>query len=384
MNNNIMKVKKSKIRELTNKINQMENSINLTLGQPDFKVSRDIKNALIKAINEDKTIYTDNYGIDELRKEISKYLNYKGINYKKEEITITAGSSEGLFSSIATLINKGDNILIPCISYPAYENIIKILGGEVITYNLDKNFKIDMEDLKFKLEDNKIKIIILSHPSNPTGSILELEEYKILSEILKDKDLYIITDEVYEAFSYKKNYSIAMNKYLINKIIYIGGFSKMFSATGLRVGFVAASNRITNEIIKTHQYNVSCVNSISQYGVLEGLKYNLYFVDLMKNEFVRRKDYCIDRLKKLDIEVVEPEGGFYIFASIKKINLSSEEFCTRLLEEYGVACVPGSSFGEGGEGYVRISFCYSLDHLIKAFELLGEFIMKLNKEDKFK
>lgn len=381
MNDNMIKVKKSKIREFTNKVNKIENSINLTLGQPDFKVSRDIKNAIIKAINEDNTIYTDNYGIDELRKEVSKYLSYKNINYKKEEITITSGSSEGLFSSIATLINKNDRILIPSIGYPAYENIIKILGGEIITYELDENFKIDMEDLKLKLNDNKIKIIIISHPSNPTGSILELNEYEILSEILKDKDLYIITDEVYEAFSYKKGYSIAMNKDLINKTVYIGGFSKMFSATGLRMGFIAASNQITNEIIKTHQYNVSCANSISQYGVLEGLKYNLYFVELMKKEFINRKNYCIDKLKKLDIEVVEPEGGFYIFPSIKKFNLLSEEFCTRLLEEYGVACVPGSSFGDGGEGYIRISFCYPLDHLMKAFELLGKFIVKLNNEE---
>lgn len=384
MNDNMIKVKKSKIREFTNKVNKIDGAINLTLGQPDFKVSRDIKNALIKAINNDKTIYTDNYGIEELREEISKYLRYKNINYNKENIIITSGSSEGLFSSIATMINKEDKILIPNIGYPAYENIINILGGEVITYKLDENFKIDMKDLKYKLDNNKIKLLIISHPSNPTGSILGLTEYEILGEMLMGKDLYIITDEVYESFTYNKSYSISMNDKLISKTIYIGGFSKMFSSTGLRLGFIAVHNELANEIIKTHQYNVSCANSIGQYGILEGLKYNLYFVDMMKNEFINRKNYCINRLKELNIDVVEPQGGFYIFPSIKKFQLSSEEFCIRLLDEYGVACVPGSAFGVGGEGYIRISFCYSLDHLTKAFDLIERFIYKLIKANNLK
>lgn len=384
MNHNMIKVKTSKIREFTNKANKIENSINLTLGQPDFKVCRDIKNAIIKAIEEDKTIYTDNYGIEELKDEIRKYLMYKNIKYNKENIIITAGSSEGLFSTIETLINENDKVLIPSISYPAYENIIKILGGEVLTYNLNKNFKIDIKDLIDKLNKNDIKLLILSHPSNPTGSVLGFNEYEDLSEILMNRELYIITDEVYECFTYTKNYSIAMNEKLKNKVIYIGGFSKMFSSTGFRIGFIAAESNLSNEIIKIHQYNVSCANSLGQYGILEGLKKNLYIVDMMKAEFITRKNYCVKRLKEINIDFVEPEGGFYIFPSIEKFKLTSEEFCIRLLNEFGLACVPGSAFGEAGEFYIRISFCYSINHLIIAFELLEKFIMRLISENNLK
>lgn len=381
MNDNMIKVNKSKIREFTNKVKDIEGAISLTLGQPDFKISRDIKSAIIEAVNNNYTIYTDNYGLDELREEIYKYLMYKNIKFKKEGIIITSGSSEGLFSTIATLINKNDKVLIPYIGYPAYRNIIGILGGEVITYKLDENFKVDIKDLKDKLETNNIKLLILSHPSNPTGSILGYKEYIELCDILKNKKIYIITDEVYECFSYSVNYSIAMNEELINKVIYIGGFSKMFSATGLRVGFIAGNEDLIKEIIKTHQYNISCANSISQYGILEGIRNNLYFVDMIKAEFIIRKEYSIKRLKSMNLDFVEPEGGFYIFLSIKKFKLKSEEFCNRLLVEQKLACVPGNAFGEGGEGYIRISFCYSLKYLSKAFDSLNEFILKLKNEN---
>lgn len=381
MNDNMIKVNKSKIREFTNKVKDIEGAISLTLGQPDFKISRDIKSAIIEAVNNNYTIYTDNYGLDELRKEIYKYLMYKNIKFKKEGIIITSGSSEGLFSTIATLINKNDKVLIPYIGYPAYRNIIGILGGEVITYKLDENFKVDIKDLKDKLETNNIKLLILSHPSNPTGSILGYKEYIELCDILKSKKIYIVTDEVYECFSYSMNYSIAMNEELIKKVIYIGGFSKMFSATGLRVGFIAGNEDLIKEIIKTHQYNISCANSISQYGILEGIRNNLYFVDMIKSEFIIRKEYSIKRLKSMNLDFVEPEGGFYIFLSIKKFKLKSEEFCNRLLAEQKLACVPGNAFGEGGEGYIRISFCYSLKYLSKAFDSLNEFILKLKNEN---
>ena len=378
MNSNMIKVQKSKIREFTNKVLEVEDSVNLTLGQPDFKLGLNIKNKIIEAINEDKTIYTDNYGLYELRLEISKYLSYKQIYYNPEEIIITSGSSEALFSAIVTIINPGDKVLLPNITYPAYENIINMLGGEILNYNLDSDFKIDKKDFMEKINED-IKIVIFCYPSNPTGSILNEEDAIFLKEILKEKEVYIISDEVYEAFSYERNYSLSQYEVLKCKLIYIGGFSKMFSATGIRIGYLCCNDKLIKEVAKTHQYNVACASSIGQYAMIEALKNNLYLVDLMKEEFIKRRDYCINRMKERKLKFIKPDGGFYIFMSISEFGLKSEEFCIKLLNTKKVACVPGDAFGSGGEGYIRISFCYSLEHLKRAFDLIDEFIIKFNK-----
>lgn len=377
MNNNLKEIEISGIRKFFNKVKEVDGAISLTLGQPDFKTPKEIKNGMIKAIEENKTVYTDNFGLLELREEISNYLKSKYINYTADEICITVGGSEALFSSIATVINKGDKVLIPTPAYPAYENIVKILGGEVVNYSLKEDFSIDLEKLEGLIKDKNIKYMILSYPSNPTGAILRKEEYIKLVKIIEDYKLIVITDEIYEAFCYENYYSVAMNSHIKDSIIYIGGFSKMLSITGLRIGFIAASKNLIKEIGKVHQYNVSCTNSIGQYGVLEGLKNGLYNVETMKEEFVKRKKYVEDELKRMGIKYYSPKGAFYIFPSIKKFNLSSEEFCDRLLYEDKVACVPGNAFGNGGEGYIRISYCYSLEELKVALNRLEVFIKKL-------
>ena len=374
MNENLNEIEISGIRRFFNKVKEVDGAISLTLGQPDFKTPVEIKNGMIKAIKEDKTVYTDNLGVLELRKEVSNYLKNKKINYEYEEICITVGGSEALFSAISTIINKGDKVLIPTPAYPAYENIVKIIGGEVINYKLNDDFSLDLENLQKIIKEEKIKYMILSYPSNPTGAILSKEEYINLSKILIENDLIVISDEIYEAFCYDEYYSLAMNEDIINKVIYIGGFSKMFSITGLRVGFVAAKKEIMKEIAKVHQYNVSCTNSIGQYGVLEGLKHGLYNVANMKDEFIKRKSYVENRLRKMDIEFISPNGAFYIFPSIKKFSLSSEELCDKLLYEEKVACVPGNAFGIGGEGFIRISYCYSFDELEEALNRFERFI----------
>lgn len=380
MNRNLTDIEMSGIRKFFNKVKNVHGAISLTLGQPDFKTPMEIKYGMIKAIEEEKTVYTDNFGIIGLRKEISKYLKSKGINYSFEDICVTVGGSEALFSSLASLINSGDKVLIPTPAYPAYENIVKILGGEVINYYLNDDFSLDLLALDKIIKEEKIKYMILSYPSNPTGSILNKEELVTLINVIKENDLYVISDEIYEAFCYEDYYSVAMNEDIINNIIYIGGFSKMFSITGIRVGFIASKGKISKEIGKVHQYNVSCTNSIGQYGVLEGLKYGLYNVDKMKNEFEKRKIYVEKRLKDLHIDFTSPKGAFYVFPSIKKYKMSSEEFCERLLNEEKVACVPGSAFGKGGEGYIRISYCYSIEELRYAFDRIEKFINKISKD----
>lgn len=376
MNKNLEEIAISGIRRFFNKVKNVDGAISLTLGQPDFKTPMEIKQGMINAIEEDKTVYTDNFGIIELRKEISNYLNSRGINYNYEDICITVGGSEALFSSFASLINKDDKVLIPTPAYPAYENIVRILGGRIINYKLDDDFSINFKELEEKIKEEKIKYLVLSYPCNPTGAILSKEEYNSLVKLIKSSELIVITDEIYESFCYDKYYSVAMNDDIIKNVIYIGGFSKMFSITGIRVGFIAAKNIFLKEIGKVHQYNVSCTNSIGQYGVLEGLKYGLYNVDKMKNEFLIRKEYVESRLREMNIDFIAPKGAFYIFPSIKKFNLTSEEFCEKLLYEEKVACVPGNAFGIGGEGYIRISYCYSINELKNALDRIEKFIKK--------
>lgn len=378
MNENLNNVKISGIRRFFNKVKKVDGAISLTLGEPDFKTPKEIKYGMIKAIEEDKTVYTDNFGLLELRKEISTYLNRRGINYSMEEICITVGGSEALYSSISSLINKNDKVLIPNPSYPAYENIVNILGGEVISYNLNNDFSINFNELNelFKKED--IKYMVLSYPCNPTGAVLKKNEYNKLIDLIRRYNLIVVTDEIYEAFCYDNYYSVAMCNEIKENIIYIGGFSKMFSITGIRIGFIAAAEKYLKEIAKVHQYNVSCTNSIGQYGVLEGLKYGLYNVEKMKEEFINRKTYVENRLTAMGLECFSPSGAFYIFPSIKQFNISSEEFCENLLKEEKVACVPGSAFGSGGEGYVRISYCYSIEELEIALNSLERYIKKLN------
>ncbi|CUO61228.1 pyridoxal phosphate-dependent aminotransferase [Clostridium disporicum] len=377
MNVNMKNVKISGIRKFYNEVQKVDGAISLTLGQPDFELPKAIKDGLIKAINENKTTYTSNLGIDELRNEISKYLNTKDISYNANEICITVGGSEALFNIFTALINKNDKVLIPTPAYPAYESIVDILGGEVVNYSLDEQFNINIDDIENKIKDMNIKYLVLSLPSNPTGAVLSKEEKEKLVRVIKDNDVIVITDEIYEALCYEEYYSVAQCKEIKEKIIYVGGFSKMFSMTGLRVGYYACSEYLMNEIIKVHQYNVSCAPSICQWAVYDGFKYGLNDVEYMKRIFSKRKDFVVNRLKEIGLDVVIPKGAFYVFPSIKKYNMSSEEFALRLLHEEKVACVPGTAFGNGGEGYLRLSYCYSDEELNESLNRLEKFIKKL-------
>ena len=377
MNVNMKNVKISGIRKFYNEVQKVDGAISLTLGQPDFELPKAIKDGLIKAINENKTTYTSNLGIDELRNEISKYLNTKDISYNANEICITVGGSEALFNIFTALINKNDKVLIPTPAYPAYESIVAILGGEVVNYSLDEQFNINIDDIENKIKDMNIKYLVLSLPSNPTGAVLSKEEKEKLVRVIKDNDVIVITDEIYEALCYEEYYSVAQCKEIKEKIIYVGGFSKMFSMTGLRVGYYACSEYLMNEIIKVHQYNVSCAPSICQWAVYDGFKYGLNDVEYMKRIFGKRKDFVVNRLKEIGLDVVIPKGAFYVFPSIKKYNMSSEEFALRLLHEEKVACVPGTAFGNGGEGYLRLSYCYSDEELNESLNRLEKFIKKL-------
>ena len=378
MNRNLEQVKISGIRKFYNEVSKVEGAISLTLGQPDFNVPDKIKQAMIDAINENKTVYTANSGIEELKKEIAIYLRKIGVEYSKEDVCVTVGGSEALYTVISSLLNEKDKLLIPSIAYPAYESIGKILGAEIITYNLNDDLSLNIEDIKKKVEDG-INVLVLSYPSNPTGAILSKEERDLLYNIIKENDIIVITDEIYASLCFEEYYSVAQYKDILDKIIYVSGFSKMFSMTGLRLGYVCAKEQYMKEIMKIHQYNVSSAPSIVQWGALEGLRSCLNEVEKMKISFEERKDFCLKKLRDMGLEVNNPKGAFYIFPSIKKYNMTSEEFCRKLLNDKKVAIVPGSAFGHGGEGYIRISYCYSKEELEECLNKLEEFINELGK-----
>ncbi|KRU24796.1 putative N-succinyldiaminopimelate aminotransferase DapC [Clostridium sporogenes] len=368
----------SGIRRFFNKVSNYKDVISLTLGQPDFKLPNRIKEELVKSIEENKTTYTANAGLKDLRLEIEKYLKTMDINYNSEEICITVGGSEGLMCVFSTLLNEGDKVLIPTPAYPAYESCVKLLGGEILNYKLKNDFSIDFLDLENIIKKEKPKVMVLSYPSNPTGAILSKEESCKLHKIIKENNIIVISDEMYASLCFEeKYYSIAQFEDIKDKVILVSGFSKMFSMTGLRIGYVCANDEFINSIIKVHQYNVSCAPSICQWGAYAGLKYCMKDVDCMKEEFIKRRDFVYDRLKYMGIDTYLPNGAFYMFPSIKKYNMTSEEFCERLLKEAKVAIVPGSAFGEMGEGYIRISYAYSMEELNEALNRMEAWLSKI-------
>ncbi|MEA5007426.1 pyridoxal phosphate-dependent aminotransferase [Clostridium tyrobutyricum] len=372
---NVQNIEISGIRKFYNKVQKYPDAISLTLGQPDFNVPHGIKNAMIEAIEQNKTSYTSNAGIVELRNEISNYLKSLDIEYDSEEICLTIGGSEGLMDVFTALINKNDKVLIPTPAYPAYESCVKILGGQIINYSLKEDFSVDFAHLERIIKEEHPKIMVISYPCNPTGAILSREDSIKLYKIILDNDIIAVSDEMYAALCFDdKYYSIAQFGDLKSKVIIVGGFSKMFSMTGLRIGYVCAENRFMNEIMKVHQYNVSCAPSIVQWGAFYGLKNCMKDVEYMRNEFVKRRDYLYSRLKKMNFDVNLPMGAFYMFPSIKKFNIKSDKFCEVLLKEAKVAIVPGSAFGKGGEGYIRISYASNIDKLKSAADRIEKWI----------
>lgn len=367
----------SGIRKFYNKVVKVENSISLTLGEPDFKIPKEVKDAMKQAIDEDKTTYTSNEGILELRKEISNYLSDMDIKFLPEEICLTVGGSEGLLDTFTAVLNPGDKVLIPSIAYPAYESCVKIVGGDVINYSLKEDLSIDFESLRESIKNHKPKAIVISYPSNPTGRVLTKKECEELHNILMDEELLIISDEMYSSIVFEEYHTISKYEDLKDRLILIGGFSKMFSMTGVRVGYVCAEKWLLQNIVKVHQYNVSCAPSIGQYGALGGLKNSMYHIEHIQKDLKERRDYVYNRLLAMGLEAKKPEGAFYIFPSIKRTGMTSEEFCEKLLNETKVAVVPGTAFGPGGEGYVRISYCYDREKLKEALNLMEEFLYNL-------
>ena len=375
LNPNVKEIEISGIRKFSNLVSQYENVISLTIGQPDFFTPHHVKQAAKKAIDENQTSYTHNAGYPELRQAVQLYMKKKAdLNYEAEsEIIVTTGASQAIDSAFRTILSPGDEVILPGPVYPGYEPIIKMCGASpLIIDTTSHGFKLTAKLIEEALTP-KTKCVVLPYPSNPTGMTLSEEQLKDIASLLKGRNVFVLSDEIYSELTFDRpHHSIAT--VLRDQTIVIGGLSKSHSMTGWRIGFLFAPKEIAKHILKVHQYNVSCASSISQKAALEAVTNGFDDALIMREQYKKRLDYVYDRLVTMGLDVIKPSGAFYIFPSIKSFGMSSFDFCMSLLEEEGLAIVPGSSFSEYGEGYVRISYAYSPDTLREGLDRLESFV----------
>lgn len=377
INKRVREIEISGIRKFYNMVSQYKNAISLTIGQPDFPTPSHVKAAAEEALRNNKTIYTHNAGLIELRKAAYNFLKVKyGLSYSpEEEIIVTNGASEAIDTSLRTILDEGSEVILPGPVYPGYEPVIKMCGAVPVYIDTRNNrFKLTVKAIADKIT-GKTRCIILPYPSNPTGAIIEEQTLKEISELIKDKEIFILSDEIYSELVYDgRHKSIASIPEMKEKTIVINGLSKSHSMTGFRIGFIFAPSYIVKHALKVHQYNTTCACTISQHAAVEALTKGIDDAEPMRNEYIKRRDYVYKRLSNMGFDVIKPEGAFYIFPSIKNFNMTSFDFALNLLEKERVAVVPGSAFSEYGEGYIRISYAYSMDILEKALDRIEKFI----------
>lgn len=386
LNEVIQTIKPSGIRKFFDIVYEMKDAISLGVGEPDFETPWRIRDEAIYSLEQGKTFYTSNAGLMELKESISKYLNRKyDISYDpKDEMMITVGGSEAIDVSLRVMLSPGDEVLIPQPSYVAYTPCTILAGGVPVTIELkeEDNFRLKPEQILEKITD-KTKVLILPFPNNPTGAIMEREDLEKIAKVVKEHDLFVITDEIYSELMYKNEYcTIASLPGMKERTVYINGFSKAFAMTGWRIGYACAPNNIIKQMLKIHQYAIMCVPTTSQYAAVKAIEECDDEVKMMREKYNERRIYLMDRLRKMHIQCFEPFGAFYIFPSIKEFGISSEEFATTLLREKKVAVVPGTAFGDSGEGFLRISYAYSLENLKEAMDRIEEFVTELRNNKK--
>ena len=376
----ILNIKPSGIRKFFDLAATKEGVISLGVGEPDFDTPWHIRDEGIYALEKGNTFYTSNAGLIELRQEICKYLKRKyNLNYDyMKETLITVGGSEAIDLCFRALINKGDEVIIPKPCYVSYEPCAILAGATPVTINLkeENKFRLTAEELKKAITKNT-KILVLAFPNNPTGAIMEENDLKEIAKVVIENDIYVLSDEIYAELTYgKKHHSIAEIDGMKDRTIYIGGFSKSYAMTGWRLGYACAPNEILSQMTKIHQFAIMCAPTMSQYGAIEALKNGDSDIEMMKESYNQRRRFLINSFKEMGVKCFEPEGAFYVFPSIKKYKMTSEEFAMKFLEEENVAVVPGTAFGDSGEGYLRISYAYSIEKLKMAMERFKRFVGK--------
>jgi len=381
----VVDLKKSGIRKFFDLLNDesMKDVVGLTVGQPDFVTPWHIREAGIESLQKGKTYYSPNAGFTELQLEISRYLERRfSLRYKPSQTIVTVGGSEAIDLAIRAVIEAGDEVIIPTPSFVCYEPIVRMMGGVpvIVETKFEEKFKLTPKALKAAMTP-RTKMLVLPFPNNPTGAILTKSELEELAALVRDTNIVILADEIYAEMTYGQNHtSIATLDGMWERTILVNGFSKAYAMTGWRLGFLAAPDPITEQMLKIHQYAIMCAPTTSQLAAVEALRNGDEDIQMMVEEYNRRRRYIYEGLKKIGIDSFEPEGAFYIFPDLRKFGLSSDEFCNRLLYEQRCAIVPGTAFGQGGEGFARISYAYSVKHITEALSRIEKFVKTLQQE----
>lgn len=384
LSDKIKKIKPSGIRKYFDIAETMEGVISLGVGEPDFSTPWIIRKAAIQVLERKQIVYGANKGIELLRKTICDRIKKKcGVEYCSEnEIIVTVGGSEAIDLAIRGIVDPGDEVLVvePC--FVCYAPLVELMGGVAVPVptRIENNFKLTLDDFKDKVTD-RTKMIIMPFPNNPTGAVMTREDLEPIAEFLRDTNIMVLSDEIYSELTYgRKHTSIIELDGMKERTIYVNGFSKAYAMTGWRLGYVTAPEPIISQIAKIHQYGIMCSPYISQNAAVEALNSCDSEIAKMRDEYDTRRRYLVNEFNRIGLTCFNPEGAFYAFPCIKSTGLTSEEFCERLLYEEKVAVVPGSAFGESGEGYVRISYAYSLKHLMEAMNRIERFVKKINGE----
>ncbi len=384
LSDKVINIKPSGIRKFFDIVSEMKDAISLGVGEPDFDTPWHIRDEGIYAFERGKTFYTSNAGLKDLRTEISNYINRtQGVKYDPNgEIIVTVGGSEAIDIGLRAIINANDEVIIPQPSYVSYEPCAILADAKPVIINLkaENEFRLTPEELLGAITD-KTKVLILPYPNNPTGAIMEKDDLEKIAKIIIEKDLLVMSDEIYSALTYKdKHISIASIDGMKERTILINGFSKAYAMTGWRLGYACGPKDIIKQMTKIHQFAIMCAPTTSQYAAIEALRHGDEDVENMRRAYNQRRRYLMHEFKEMGLECFEPFGAFYVFPCIKEFGMTSEEFATRFLKEEKVAVVPGTAFGDCGEGYLRISYAYSIDNLKIAIERLKHFITKLRNK----
>jgi len=377
----VVDIKPSGIRKFFDIVQETEGAISLGVGEPDFDTPWHIRDEGIYSLEKGRTFYTSNSGLKELRQEVSNYIKRtQDVTYDPiKEIFITVGGSEAIDLALRAMVDPGDEVLIPQPSYVSYEPCAILADAVPVIIELkeENQFRLTAEEVLEKVTD-KTKILVLPFPNNPTGAVMGKEDLEAIAKVVIEKDLFVISDEIYSELTYNgKHVSIVSLPGMKDRTILINGFSKAYAMTGWRLGYACGPEEIMKQMIKIHQFAIMCAPTTSQYAAVEALKNGDEDVRIMREEYNHRRRYLLNEFKRLGLPCFEPFGAFYVFPSIKKFGMSSDEFCTRLLKEEKLAVVPGTAFGDCGEGFIRISYAYSLDNLKMAMERLERFLKKI-------
>jgi aminotransferase len=355
----------------------MPDVVSLTVGQPDFVTPWKIREAAIESIEKGKTYYTSNAGTPKLREALSDYLKTFDLHYEaKGEIIVTCGGSEAVDVAIRALVDDGDEVIVHSPNFVCYEPLVRLCGGKCVTIETtaEDNFKVTPEKLRAAITPNT-KLLVLSYPNNPTGAIMERADLEALAEILRETNICVLSDEIYAELTYgTRHVSIASLPGMRERTVVVSGFSKAFAMTGWRLGYVCAPKEIASQILKIHQYAIMCASTASQFGGIEALTSGLVAKDEMVREYDRRRKIVINELKSIGLKCYVPRGAFYVFPDISVSGLTSEQFAEKLLFDYKACVVPGTAFGECGEGFVRISYAYSVEHIKEGISRIGKML----------